>query len=115
MPHFIIHCSENVLKLQEQKKIIELVHDTADATGLFDPGNIKVRILPFSQYTVGGTDDDFIHVFGHIMQGRTAEQKANLSQKIISALKPLFTSVPVLSINISDFERDSYYNKNMIS
>lgn len=114
MPHFIIHCSENVLKICPEKKLIEIVHNTADSTGLFAPGNIKVRALSFSTYTVGGTSNDFLHIFGHIMSGRTKEQKANLSKKIISVLKPIFPDVPVLSINIDEFDKETYCNKNMV-
>ena len=114
MPHFIIHCSENVLKIHPEKELIKLVHDTADSTGLFAPGNIKVRAISFSTYTVGGSDEDFLHIFGHIMSGRTEEQKANLAKKIITVLKPLFPNVPVLSINIDEFDKATYCNKNMV-
>ncbi|MFT5824069.1 MAG: 5-carboxymethyl-2-hydroxymuconate isomerase [Crocinitomix sp.] len=114
MPHFIIHCSENVLQLQTAEKIINTVHDAANATGLFAPGNIKARTQSFSEYTVGGTKEDFIHIFGHIMSGRTAEQKANLSKNIIAALKPMFAEISVLSINISDFDKATYFNQDMI-
>jgi 5-carboxymethyl-2-hydroxymuconate isomerase len=114
MPHFIIHHSENILQEQSAQSIINLVHDTADATGLFAPGNIKVRSISFTNYTVGGTQDDFIHIFGHIMAGRTAAQKAHLSKQIITALKPLFPNLPVLSINISDFDKATYCNHEMV-
>ncbi len=114
MPHFIIHCSEKVLEQHSAKKIIDTVHNSADSTGLFAAGNIKARIQSFTEYTVGGTQDDFIHIFGHIMSGRTEAQKANLSEKIITALKPMFPGIKVLSININDFDKTSYCNHNMI-
>jgi len=114
MPHFIIDCSENVLTLQPAEKILKEVHDTADLTGLFATGDIKVRIRAFKDYTVGNTRSDFIHVFGNIMEGRTTEQKADLSKKIITTLKSMFADVPVISINIREFEKATYCNRNMI-
>lgn len=114
MPHFIIDCSENVLQLHSPEEILREIHDTADATGLFKKGDIKVRIRAFEHYTVGNTKSDFIHVFGNIMEGRTTEQKANLSRQIVAKLKSMFSDVPVISINIREFEKAAYCNRNMI-
>jgi len=114
MPHFIIDCSEEVIKLKNPKNIIQKVFDTANSTGLFIPEEIKVRINPFQYYTTGNTQDNFIHVFANIMQGRNSEQKANLSRQIVSELKIMFPKVPIISINIRDFEKATYCNKTMI-
>ena len=76
MPHFVIECSPRVLSLQPAESIMREVHDAADATGLFGSGDIKVRINPYTLYTVGNAPTDFIHVFGHIMQGRNEAQSA---------------------------------------
>jgi len=75
MPHFIIDCSENILALHDEASLIQKVHLTAHSMGLFDEGDIKVRENPFSTYLVGHRREGFIHVFTHIMQGRTTEQK----------------------------------------
>lgn len=114
MPHFVIDCSENIISVKSPEEIIQKVYDTAEATLLFDKGDIKVRINPFKHYNVGNTKDDFIHIFANVMEGRTAVQKANLSKRIIKALKVMFPDVPVISINIRDFERASYCNKSMV-
>lgn len=114
MPHFVIDCSENILRKQSPDTIIQKVYDTAASTGLFDPRDIKVRINPFEHYSVGNTKDDFIHIFANIMEGRTIDQKKNLSERIIKELKPLFPDVPVISINIRDFEKSTYCNKSMV-
>jgi 5-carboxymethyl-2-hydroxymuconate isomerase len=114
MPHFVIDCSENILSLKSPKEIMQAVYDTAESTGLFDQGDIKVRINPFQYYNIGNTEDDFIHIFANIMEGRTTDQKSNLSNKIISQLKVMFPEVPILSINIRDFEKATYCNKSMV-
>lgn len=114
MPHFVIDCSENIIRLKTPQEIIEAVYNTAEATGLFADGDIKARINPYTHYTVGGTRNDFIHVFGHIMQGRNAGQKANLSKQIVTRLKSMFPDVPVISMNVIDFEKATYCNKTMV-
>ncbi len=114
MPHFVIDCSDNILKIKTPNEIIQKVYDTAESTELFDKGDIKVRINPFEHYNVGNTKDDFIHIFANIMEGRTTLQKKNLSDKIITELKLLFPNVPIISINIRDFEKATYCNKSMV-
>lgn len=114
MPHFVIHCSESILKLQTEDEILRMVHDVANDTGLFAKGDIKVRIQFFRNFIVGNSNADFLHIFGNIMEGRTTEQKADLSKKIITKLKTVFPDVPVLSINISEFDKATYCNRSMV-
>ncbi|MBS7253488.1 5-carboxymethyl-2-hydroxymuconate Delta-isomerase [Flavobacterium branchiicola] len=114
MPHFIIDCSENVIRLKSPDEIMQEVFDSALSTGLFTPSEIKVRINPFSYYNNGNSLDDFIHVFGYIMEGRNADQKSNLSKVIVTTLNAILPEVSVISINIQDFEKSNYFNKTMI-
>ena len=114
MPHFVIDCSEQIVKIKSPEEIIQKVYDTAKSTGLFLPEEIKVRINPFRFYTVGNTKNNFIHVFANIMQGRNAEQKSHLSKQIVTELKALFPEVPIISINIRDFEKATYCNREMV-
>ena len=114
MPHFVIDCSKNIINLKTPEEIIQKVYDTADSSNLFAKGDIKVRINPFEYYTIGNTKDDFIHVFANIMEGRTITQKKNLSESIVSILKLMFPDVPIISINIRDFEKATYCNKSMV-
>ncbi|WP_297802066.1 5-carboxymethyl-2-hydroxymuconate Delta-isomerase [uncultured Polaribacter sp.] len=114
MPHFILDCSENILEKQNPRKVIEAVFETAFSTSLFDRDDIKVRLNPYKYSLVQSEEADFIHVFGNIMQGRTADQKAELSREIVVTLSRLFPEVPVISINIRDFDKASYFNKSMI-
>lgn len=114
MPHFVMDCSETVLKSHDEEYIIEQIHLVANSTGLFNEGDIKVRMNPFEKYSVGNKREDFIHVFANIMQGRTTEQKINLSQQVVSKLVTLFPNVPNITININDIERATYCNKAML-
>lgn len=114
MPHFIVDCSENILELKDPKELLQEIFDAAFSSDLFKRDAIKVRLNPFKYSLVLGGDLDFIHVFGNIMEGRTEKQKADLSRKIVSKLNQLFQDVPIISINIRDFEKSSYINKTML-
>jgi 5-carboxymethyl-2-hydroxymuconate isomerase len=114
MPHFVIDCSENIITLRAPEEIMKTVHDLAESTGLFAQGDIKVRVNPYKYYNVGNTQNDFIHVFAYIMEGRNTAQKADLSKRIITALKEMFPAVPVISMNIKDFEKATYCNRTMV-
>lgn len=114
MPHFILDCTERILEIQEPKVVLKDVLETAYSTGLFDKNDIKVRLNPFKYSLVQQGDNDFIHVFANIMEGRTDDQKAKLSRLIVTKLKSMFPDVPIISINIRDFEKASYCNKTMV-
>jgi 5-carboxymethyl-2-hydroxymuconate isomerase len=114
MPHFIIDCSENIIEQESPEAIMQAVHDVANATGLFAVNDIKVRLRPYQHFKLGKGKRDFIHIFGFIMEGRTTEQKENLSRRIIERLNEMFPAIAILSINIGEFEKATYSNKELI-
>jgi len=114
MPHFIIDCSENIIQHKSPDEIMQAVYDVAEASGLFAANDIKVRLRPYQYFKLGKNKKDFIHIFGNMMEGRSTEQKATLSQKIIERLNEMFPDVSILSINIREFERTTYSNKALI-
>ena len=109
MPHFVIDCPNHILTQKPAQEILQNVFDAANSSGLFDPADIKVRINLYEHYTVNDKKSDFIHVFANIMEGRNAEQKADLSKSIVEQLASLFPEAPLVSMNIRDFEKASYY------
>jgi 5-carboxymethyl-2-hydroxymuconate isomerase len=114
MPHFIIECSEDIIQLRAPAEIMQAVYETAEASGFFAEDDIKVRMHPYHYYKLGKTKQNFIHVFGHIMEGRSIEQRAQLSKAVIQMLNQLFPDVSILSMNISEFEKATYCNKALI-
>ena len=114
MPHFVIESSKNVTALVAPQKLLAEVHARAESSGLFKKTDIKVRIRTFEHFMFGGENADFLHVFAYIMEGRTTEQKKDLSVNIVKSLKKLLPEVPVVSINIMDFEKTTYCNRTMI-
>lgn len=114
MPHFIIDCSENIIRQKSPDEIMQAVYDVAEATRLFAANDIKVRLRPYHYFKLGAGKTDFIHVFGNIMEGRSAKQKADLSKKVIERLDEMFPDVSILSINVREFEKATYCNKALI-
>lgn len=115
MPHFIIECSENIISQKTPAEIMEAVYETAEATGLFAENDIKVRINPYKYYKLGNGKNGFLHIFGNIMEGRSIEQRENLSRKIIERLHQMLPDISILSINIREFEKATYCNKSLIN
>jgi 5-carboxymethyl-2-hydroxymuconate isomerase len=114
MPHFLVDCSESIFKFHSEEEIIEQVHSAAKSTELFNKNDIKVRVNSYDKYSTGNKIEDFIHVFSHIMEGRSNEQKSDLSRKIVKGLTSLFPSVPNIGANVIEFENANYFNRNML-
>ncbi|SFK97651.1 5-carboxymethyl-2-hydroxymuconate Delta-isomerase [Lysobacter sp. cf310] len=114
MPHFVVDCSQELLRIHDEESIIARLHRAATASGLFEESDIKIRTHPFATYAVGGGREDFIHVFAWIMQGRSVEQRAALSQAIVGALAQMFPLLPRIAANVAEFERATYFNRAMM-
>jgi 5-carboxymethyl-2-hydroxymuconate isomerase len=114
MPHFVVDCSDSILLIKDENIINEQIHLVAHSSGLFEESDIKVRVNPFKTYIVGNIKEDFIHVFSNIMEGRTTEQKAMLSKLVVKKLTEMFPKVRNIAMNVRDFEKVTYCNKNMV-
>ena len=53
MPHFVVHCSADILENYSEEFINKEIHSVANASGLFDESDIKVRLQAFSTFLVG--------------------------------------------------------------
>ena len=115
MPHFIIDCSPELLQERTAEEIMNAVYEIADSTELFAANDIKVRLRPFEYYQLGKNKKNFIHIFGYIMEGRSTQQKANLSRLIIKRMVELFPETSFVSMNIFDFDFDTYCNRSLIN
>ena len=114
MPHFIIDCSEGILKSHSEEEIIKQVHSSAVSTELFNKKDVKVRLNSFKKYSTGDKREDFIHVFSNIMEGRSIEQKSNLSKTIVQDLASMFPLVPNIGSDVKEFKKATYFNRNML-
>lgn len=117
MPHFVIDCSESILDLVEPDTLMKSVYEAAESTELFAKsgvGGIKVRLNPYRHFSNVDAHEHFVHVFANIMEGRTQAQKQGLSHAVVRHLKALLPTVPIIAMNIRDFEKGTYCNAPMI-
>jgi len=108
MPHCVIEYAAEVSEQVSIDALMAAVHDAAFSTGLFPEYDIKTRAMAFDQYRTGQTDDNFVHVNVHLLSGRSDEQKADLSEKVLAAIEPLLPQVASVGVEIIDMHRGSY-------
>jgi 5-carboxymethyl-2-hydroxymuconate isomerase len=108
VPHCIIEYSKDLENSVKPLVLIKAVHNGAVASKLFDESHIKTRARAYETYKVGISNDPFIHVTASILSGRTIEQKAELSGKILTELKKSPLSAVVITVQICDIEIETY-------
>src|SRR5688572_13000957 len=114
MPHFVVDCSQEILRIHDEESIIARLHRVVNSSGLFEEADIKIRVRPFGIYAVGGERQDFIHTFAWIMQGRSVQQRAALSKAIVGELAGMFPLLPRIAVNSAEFEQATYFNRAML-
>ncbi len=108
MPHCIIEYAQDVERRVPVDRLLEAVHQGALASGLFREEDIKTRALSYRHYRVGRARTDFVHVTVRLLSGRTAEQRAALSQSVLNALQGLGLTMISLTVEVQEIERESY-------
>ena len=108
MPHFIIECNSDTLKVIQGSTLVQEVFDIALNSGLFYKSDIKSRLRVYNESIVAGENHDFIHVWGHIREGRTEEQRRKLSEEIAYRIKELYQDAFLVSCNIYELDEASY-------
>lgn len=108
MPHIMIEYSQNALSEKEAETLVSEAYQAVKATELFKEENIKVRLHPVMHYQLGLSDCGFMHVQCRIHAGKTDHQKQRLSQSLLDALKSLFKSPMVLTVEAVEMEESTY-------
>lgn len=108
MPHCVVEYSDNIEQQVTPKQLIDTVFDGAVEAGLFERDSIKVRAVSYSSYRVGDVKQGFVHVNASILSGRTEQQKYQLSQSILDAVKNLNLSGVSITVDVIDMLRSVY-------
>lgn len=111
MPHCLIEGSQSLTQLIAPAELLHLVEEATTATGLFQPGEVKLRLSLYEHFSVGASQEDFIHLIFYILAGRTDEQKRLLSRQIVRALVERLPSVNALSLDVRDIDREVFSNR----
>lgn len=110
MPHAVLECSANLIAPLKEKKLCSKVHAAMDASGLFKPDEIKIRLHGAEAIHIGlnGEDGLFLHAFIYLLEGRTTEKKQMLSRTVLETLRELTPAGTYLSVDVRELVRDTY-------
>jgi 5-carboxymethyl-2-hydroxymuconate isomerase len=101
LPHLLVEYSANIEPRLDLEGLLDKLHETAIATGVFPLGGVRIRAYPVRHYRVADKhpDNAFVHVTALIGHGRTLEVQQRAGEAIFSTLKehlaPLFASAPL--------------------
>lgn len=108
MPHILIEYPADMVDGGQVEVLLDAVHRSVAASGLFDASHIRLRALPLNHYRLGGERAPFLHAQLRIHHGRTPEQKQQLSQTVLAALRAQQWPLNVITVEIVEMERGSY-------
>ena len=114
MPHLIVEYSQNLGVFPEAQALIELNEAVTASPEFPDESELKSRFVLVDSFAIGTMPAQraFVHAQLHLLAGRTAEVKQDLSARIAEVLRRL-TPRPAgvlvqLSVQIVDMDRGSY-------
>lgn len=111
MPHCLVEGSQTLTRLIAPLELLGVIEQAAATSQLFQPGEVKLRLSLYEHFSVGGTQEDFVHLIFYILAGRTNEQKRLLSRLIVRALVERLPSVNAVSLDVRDIDREVFSNR----
>jgi 5-carboxymethyl-2-hydroxymuconate isomerase len=108
MPHCIVEYSTGLTAQLAPTRLINAVFQGALQSELFDSNDIKTRIIAYQDYHSGVVKSEFIHVIIRLLSGRTIEQRAALTHRVLAALFDLGLSGVSLTVEAVEIENASY-------
>jgi len=112
MPHAIIEYSDNLNPAVQDQQLLALVHQTLIESGLLAPENLKTRLWPVAQFKVGlmnaADQPSFMHVKIYLLEGRTMQQKQDLSDVLLAAISKTMPQISQLTVDIREMVKETY-------
>ncbi|AIS53633.1 5-carboxymethyl-2-hydroxymuconate isomerase [Vibrio coralliilyticus] len=110
MPNLVMEYSNSVDERVNVQGLLEDLHQVALQCGLFDAPSVKSRALRCHNWLIGedGDNVDFIHISFELLDGRTAEQKRDLSRQLMDVLQEQASHVHSLTVNIRDMDKECF-------
>ena len=108
MPHIVVEHSTEGHAPFDAAALMRALHDAAAGTGVVQAADLKIRVMAYADYLVAGTRDGFCHVSLYLLEGRTAEQKVQLSEALRAAIVALLPETKSLSVDIRDMDAVAY-------
>ncbi|GAB2642991.1 5-carboxymethyl-2-hydroxymuconate Delta-isomerase [Vibrio panuliri] len=110
MPHLVMEYSNSVEERVNIQRLLEDLHQAAIQSGLFDAPSLKSRARRYHDWLIGDEADsvDFIHITFELLDGRSAEQKRELSRMLMAVLQQQAAHIYSLTVNIRDMDRECF-------
>ena len=108
MPHILIERSTEGHAHFDAAALMRALHDAAAGTGVVQAADLKIRATAYAEYLVAGRRDGFCHVSLYLLEGRTPEQKVQLSEALRAAMVALLPQTKSLSVDIRDMDAVAY-------
>jgi 5-carboxymethyl-2-hydroxymuconate isomerase len=108
MPHLVIEYSVGGHERFDMTELMRALHAAAASTGVVQAPDIKIRAISYDDYLVAGIRDGFCHVSVFLLEGRTPEQKLNLSESLRTSLSKMLPRTKSLSVDIRDMDSSTY-------
>lgn len=89
MPHIIVEYSSNLEGRIDIAALLDQIHESALATGVFPIGGLRTRAERRDHYRIADRhpDNGFIHVQARIGVGRTPDVRQAAAEQIFAVLK----------------------------
>ena len=108
MPHLIIEVAWDAATQEQLPRLVDAVHQTALACGMFEPSHVKTRAVTVSCYRTGTDDYPFIHAQLRIKPGRSSAQKQALSEAVLTALRQQEHDAGIVTVEVVEMDTGSY-------
>lgn len=113
MPHLVLEYTANLLPDFEPAQALHRMNTVMLASGEFEPDHIKSRAVRLDDFLVGdAAPGGFMHARLHLLAGRDASTKQDLTEGLVAALRSCVMSSPVHPVQITaealDMDRNAY-------
>ena len=119
MPHVITEYSANLEGAVDIQRLVDELHETAIASGLFQVGGIRSRAKKRDIYRIadGDPENAFVFVVARLAPGRPAEKRKALGEALLATaarrLEPVFASRGLsLSVEVHELDDDFTFRRN---
>ena len=111
VPHLIVEYSANAEDRIGLEQLLDALHATALATGIFPEGGLRVRAFRADHYRIADRhpDNAYVHVTALVGYGRPLDVRERAGGQLFECLKthlaPAFEAGPLaISFNIQEFD-----------
>ena len=108
MPHCIVEYSRSIEPRVSASELMTAVYNSTLQSGLFEESHIRVRAMAYDYFQLGGQSAAFIHITVRLHQGRSSEQKKQLSDMVLAGLLALELTAVSLTVETVEMHTESY-------